>query len=229
MKTIRLYGDMGKRFGRSFRLDVATPAEAIRALSVTRPGFREYLQERWDQPFKVLVGKMAVDEAGLSCGVGQVDVIKIVPLVAGAKDGFESILIGAALIAIVGMTGGLAGAGMFGSLAGTSALSSMAVGMGISMMLGGVAQLLAVTPSQSPGSSSADGQTWTFSSPTLTVGQGGCVPILLGEMTIGGVVMSSGIDAHAWITRGFGGMAPDDNGTQGGNGDTAPWVWSKSY
>ncbi len=44
-KRIRLYGDMAKRFGREFRLDVATAAEAIRALCVIKPGFRQYLQE----------------------------------------------------------------------------------------------------------------------------------------------------------------------------------------
>ena len=40
MKTIRLYGELGKRFGREFKLDVQSPAEAVRALRVIVPGFQ---------------------------------------------------------------------------------------------------------------------------------------------------------------------------------------------
>ncbi|PNQ53699.1 phage tail protein, partial [Vibrio agarivorans] len=38
LRTIRLYGILGSRFGRTFRLAVSTPAEAVRALAVQIPG-----------------------------------------------------------------------------------------------------------------------------------------------------------------------------------------------
>jgi len=39
LRTIRLYGPLGTRFGREFRLAVDSPAEAVRALCVLLPGF----------------------------------------------------------------------------------------------------------------------------------------------------------------------------------------------
>ena len=42
MTTILLYGQL-RRFGRSFRLSVRTPAEAIKALCVQIPGFERFI------------------------------------------------------------------------------------------------------------------------------------------------------------------------------------------
>ena len=218
MKTVRLYGDMGKRFGRVFRLDVATPAEALRALRVTRPGFDAYLREHLDDPFRVIVGGEDRDEAGLHLPAGRSEVIKIVPVVKGAKDGFTQILIGAALIAAAVATGGT-------SLAWAQPFLQS---MGTAMVLGGVAQFLAAAPPVNPGGidGARDLETQTFGSPTLTTGQGGCVPLCYGTMRGGGHLVSAGIDAQTWQDKGFGGAAPDNAGTRGGDGDTSPWVWA---
>lgn len=42
MTTIRLYGQL-RQFGKSFRLSVRSPAEAIKALCVQIPGFERFL------------------------------------------------------------------------------------------------------------------------------------------------------------------------------------------
>ncbi len=228
LKQIKLYGEMRARFGKLHTLDVATPAEAVRALCVVQPGFRAYLQERLDAPFRVIVGTEDVDELGLTAPVGQAEVIKFIPVVAGAKDGLGQILMGAALIAAVYFTGGMAGAGF--SMIGTSWMSAAAISMGTAMVLGGVAGLLAKSP-DSIGSGldlSKDAETWAFSSPTLTAGQGGAVPLLYGTMRIGGTVISAGIDAQTRQDKGFGSAAPDNSGTRSGDGDTSPWVWAKA-
>lgn len=39
LKTIKLYGVLGQKFGHQFKLDVASPREAIRALSAQIDGF----------------------------------------------------------------------------------------------------------------------------------------------------------------------------------------------
>ena len=44
LRTIRLGGVLGKRFGRVHRLAVDSPAEALRALSVIKAGFREFME-----------------------------------------------------------------------------------------------------------------------------------------------------------------------------------------
>lgn len=229
LKTIKLYGEMRARFGKVHTLDVATPAEAVRALCVTQPGFREYLQDRLDAPFRVLVGSEGVDELGLTAPVGCTETIKFIPVVSGAKDGLGQILMGAALLAAVFYTGGMAGAGF--SMVGTSWLSSVAISMGTAMVLGGVSQLLAKAP-DSVGSGldfTKDAETWAFSSPTLTTGQGGCVPLLYGTMRIGGHVVSAGIDAQTWTVGGFDpAICTTDDGTRYGNGSSTPWVWAKA-
>lgn len=210
MKTIRLYGDMGRQFGREFLLNVASPAEAIRALSATRPGFRAYLRERADAPFRVMVGKADRDEQGLLAPVGSGEVIRIIPMVAGAKSDGVQMMFGAALIT-----------------AGAFFAQPWMIGMGASMTLGGIAQMLAPTPVvPTADQMGKDAETFSFSSPTLTVGQGGCIPVLYGTMRIGGHVVSAGVDAFVPAAGGFGAMCATDDGVRYGNGDSTPWAWS---
>jgi predicted phage tail protein len=224
-KTVRLYGDMGKKFGRVFELEVSNPAEAIHALRITVPGFDAYLREHMTDAFRVLVGSDDRGEEDLSAPMGQNEVIKIVPIITGSSDSpLGRIIIGAALIYL---TWGAAGASVMAGWGASAGLVSGVSAIGWSMVLGGVAQMLANTPAFGSGlSGNNDKETWSFGSPTLTTGQGGAVPLGYGTMRIGGAVISAGIDAHTWQDKGFGGAAPDNAGTQGGDGDTSPWVWA---
>ncbi len=220
MKLIRLYGDLGKKFGKRISLNVANSAEAIRALCVLKPGFRAYLYEHKSDPFQVIVGGEAMDEDGLRYPVGSGDTIKIVPVVRGSKDGFGSILMGIALI-VVSIYAPYMSVGLWG----TATVGSVIAGVGFSMVLGGVAGLLApAPPSTDPGQQ--DAKTWSFGSPTLTSGQGGCVPLGYGTMRIGGSIISSGVESQTWQAGGFGGLAQTDDGVTYGNGSSIPWSWS---
>jgi len=211
MKTIRLYGDLRKRFGREFKLDVATPAEAIHALRSQIPGFRSYFQEHARDLFRVIVGAEDRDEAGLEMPCGRSEVIKIIPVVAGADKGSVSFIVGA-VFAVVG----------------TVYQMPWLTNIGISMMAGGVAQMLADSPKGmfNPSTTTSDIDTFTFNSPTATTGQGGGVPVLYGKHRVSGHVISAGVDAQTWQDKGFGAAAPDNAGTRGGDGDTSPWVWA---
>jgi predicted phage tail protein len=100
---------------------------------------------------------------------------------------------------------------------------------GLSLVLGGAAELLSKPPAFAPSSldkGPADAPTYAFQGPHMTTGQGNCVPLLYGRCRIGGALISLGISPETWTTNGFGGAAPDEVGTRGGNGDTAPWVWA---
>ena len=59
IRTVRLYGKLGTRFGRRFELAVASPAEAIQALCVLLKGFRRELLESKDKgiAYAVFAGK----------------------------------------------------------------------------------------------------------------------------------------------------------------------------
>lgn len=151
MRTVRLYGDLGKRFGRVFRLDVATPAEAIRALVRIRPGFKRYLNDHAMDPFRVIVGGKDTNAEGLAHPCGRGESIKIVPVVAGAKDGLFQTILGGVLIAV-----------------GIITQQPWLTSIGVSMAMGGVAQMLADSPKGAfnPSTTTSDIDTFTFNSPT---------------------------------------------------------------
>ena len=211
MKTIRLYGSLRKKFGKEFRLDVGTPAEGIHALRCQVPGFRKHFQDHAADRFRVVVGGEDRDEAGLCAPCGRSEVIKIVPVVAGAKEGGFQFILGAVL-----------------TIVGTVYAMPWLSNIGMSMMLGGVAQMLADSPKGmfNPSTTTSDIETFTFNSPTATTGQGGSVPVLYGQHRVSGHVISAGIDAQTWQDKGFGGAAPDNDGTRGGDGSASPWVWA---
>ena len=188
MKTIRLYGDMGKRFGREFQLDVQNPAEAVRALCSQVSGFRAYLHQHAQSAFKVFVGGRNAHEALMNpCGSNEV--IRIAPTVQGAS-AVGRIILGAALIALavwnpvfLGMSKGV--------VAGV-------MGYGISMVLGGVVQLL--SPQQTYDSAASERPenrpSYNFNGPVNTTAQGHPVPLCYGRMIVGSAVISAGIETR---------------------------------
>jgi predicted phage tail protein len=187
LRTIRLLGDLGRRFGREHRLAVATPAEAIRALCVVRPGFRQYVEsrERW---FKVLVRKAPVAdfERELHLQHGQDASFTIAPVIAGAKSKFFQIILGVALIGLAVLNPAL------GAIAiGKTTLAAVAVNVGLSLVIGGVAQLLAPTPEYTEPVENQP--SYLFNGPVQTTQVGFPVPVGYGELIVGGARISTGI------------------------------------
>ncbi|GAA5787308.1 tail assembly protein [Chitiniphilus shinanonensis] len=192
MREVILYGPMRARFGRSFRLDVASPAEAIRALTAVVPGFRAWFarQAQAGAAYHVLVGQRDLAERELADLAPAEAPIRIAPALRGAKrGGLFQVILGAAMIAFAFSTGG---ASLLATL-GTNTASTV-VGLGASMVLSGVAQLLAPqvkagTPAERP-----DNQpSYVFDGPVNTTSQGQPVPVLYGELLVGSAVISAGI------------------------------------
>ncbi len=113
-----------------------TGSEAIRALAMQIPAFRQKLSDGW---YQVRIAGRDAGETELSARLNEPlangAVIHIVPRLAGAKSGgVFQVVLGAALIAVawwnpVGWLGAAAVSGMYAA--------------GASMILGGVAQMLA--------------------------------------------------------------------------------------
>ncbi|TCK37968.1 putative phage tail protein [Paraburkholderia sp. BL8N3] len=184
MMTVRLYGDLGARFGRRYLLDVHSPAEAIHALCVQLRGLRQYFLEHATQQFRVR-GRQDYDEHDIDypqC----TGTLKIVPLVQGTG-AFGKVLGGAAL-AIVGAVVSAYGAPQIG--AGL-------VSMGIGLALGGVAQMLAprvkgtATPEKAENTPSL-----AFDGAVNTMGQGGPVPLGYGRLRVGSQIISVGFSTN---------------------------------
>lgn len=189
MRTIRLYGDLGAQFGRVWRLDVKSPAEAIRALCYQIPGFRQYLQENSAPGYRVLAACAPRDEKTLALPTAA-ETIRIVPVVCGAGKGLGQIFLGAALIV-----------GSFflppaPLIAGFStSISSIAFSMGTSLVFGGISQALTKTPSTNSTSVERpeNRPSYAFDGAVNTSAQGNPVPVCYGMLLVGSQVISAGL------------------------------------
>ncbi|MFX4646879.1 tail assembly protein, partial [Acinetobacter baumannii] len=206
LKTIKLYGILGQKFGREFKLDVANTREAMRALSVQIAGFEHFMLHAHEQGLRFAVflkrknssnkrGKKrpAIYDhetkrliTGDNIGEEQLDmnteaeVIHIVPRVVGAGgNGILQTVLGAVMV-VVGVLVTV------GTLGGGAPLGAALIGSGIGMMLGGVAMMLMpkvdTTQDQNQDGNRANKG---FGGAVTTVAQGNPVPILYGQREIG--------------------------------------------
>src|SRR5260364_382864 len=163
MRDIRLYGHLGRRFGHRFRLEVASPLEAVRALSVQLPGFRDYLLTHSAPGYRFFVGQRNVGQEELhthSAG----SVIKIVPVIAGAGRGFLNVVLGAVLI----------GLAFWNPLAMPAWLIGGMKAVGTSLALSGVSQLLFCPPPLDVKDGPENQPSYAFDGPVTTLAHGHC-------------------------------------------------------
>ena len=190
MKIIRLYGELGKKFGKKFQLDVKDVAEAVRALCSILNGFTEYLVQD-EKYFKVFIGKENLGAGELAHP--HAGDIKIVPVIAGSGS-FGKILLGAALVYLTWGTGA--------TLLGSVALNSFVSSIGFSLLLGGVSQLLFKPPAaKGPREKPNNLPSYTFDGAINTVAQGNSVPLCYGTMLVGSQVISTGLSLDSVDAR----------------------------
>lgn len=206
LRQITLRGDLGERFGRDHWLDVATPAEAVRALEANHPGFLAYLQTLDGAcDFAVIVGgDTCLGESDGDHPLGRRS-LEFVPVVRGAGDngGIWQIIGGVVLLTIVTIATWGVGTGPTAMALGITeaTLTSILVSagaMGVALVLGGVAQMIAGTPKigvtdRERAQESDKLASYQFSGPVNTAGQGNPVPVVYGELIVGSQVISMGI------------------------------------
>lgn len=182
LTTVRLFGQL-RSFGRSYRLSVRTPAEAIKALCVQLPGFERFISNAKSRGlvFAVFRGKKNIGESEIGYQ-GEGDII-IAPVITGSKRaGLLQTVIGAVLI-VASFFAGPAGPGL------------MATGIGLAA--GGVIQMLSpqagglktsAAPENTPG--------YAFGSAKNTTASGNPVPLCYGRRRWGGAIISAAIYAE---------------------------------
>lgn len=176
LRKVRLYGSLAKFVGsRVLEADVSTAAEAVRFLVANFEGLEQHMA---DKHYKVITHtSLTADELH---DITNVDVIQIVPVVAGAGGPVARILTGIALIAI----------SFFVPFA-----APLLLGLGASLVLGGVAQLLTPVPKIGQGEDSVTDtkRSYNFSGIQQTSRAGTPVPLIYGKTLVGSVVISAGI------------------------------------
>lgn len=210
IRSVHLHGEAGRRFGRVFRLDVASPAEAVRALLTLRPGLRAFMRPgNW----RVIVGaahlRNAIDAASLAMHAGA-QAIHFVPVTnpRGGGDGGNVgkivagvIIIGAAII----LSGGTLAAPLAGL--GATAFAGITFGniaaLGVSMLAVGLVGLMTSAPTPQGGTAAdterarpEDRPSFLFNGVTNNSAQGGPVPLVFGRHLVGSVVVLAGIAAE---------------------------------
>lgn len=184
LKTIKLYGVLGKKFGKEFKLAVESTREAVKALSVQVPGFEQFMLNAHEQglAFAIFQDDENISEDQIDFDTGA-NVIKIVPKVmgAGGNGGVLQLVLGAVLIVAGFWTGGV-----------TSNLGVALIGAGAGMVVGGIAQML--TPKANAQDQNQDGNksNFGFGGAVTTIAQGNPIPILYGQREVGGFLVNAG-------------------------------------
>lgn len=190
MRNIILYGHLAKKFGKKHRLDVATAAEAVRALQCN---FKDFADALKIGEYHVVRGKsvdtgMSLDlEACRDFKLGQGD-LHIMPAVRGSKrGGLLKIILGVALVG-VGLFMGI-GTPLMGGLGIGATWGNVAM-VGAALALAGVAQLLAPEEEDD----SKKNESFTFSGPGNVYDQGYPIPVIYGRVKTGTLLVSGGVD-----------------------------------
>lgn len=189
MKTIKLHGILGKKFGQFFKLDVQTAREATHAIACQNAEFKRFMLEsdKLGLKFAVFLGRKNISENDID-NITDTDIIHIVPRIVGSGGSsfnWLQVIAGAVLI----------GVGIFNPLGGAWAATKGAalIGAGIGLTVGGIAGLLMPTVDMSNQDPDGNRANKGFGSAVTTVSQGNPVPILYGEREIGGFYASGGI------------------------------------
>ena len=196
LKTMRLKGLLGKKFGRVHQFHVADLRELIRAMCSQVPGFKKYVSNAHlnGVRFAFFSGKenIGLQEFDMSSAATE---FEMEPVLEGSKrGGVLQIVIGAVALVAAYFTAGasLAAIGLSGTV--PAAVTTALTGLGLSMTLGGVVQMLTPQPKYNVGaSSSTDNKpNYAFGAPVNTVAMGYPVPLLYGTREIGGAIISAG-------------------------------------
>jgi len=189
---VKLLGELGRRFGRSYQFMALSPKEVLSALSNQLDGFREYLRGAHENGvfFKLVTADpdgIDYNECMMPC-----DTLVIAPVITGAGGSGMSIgkiLLGAVLIGLAFIPG-------IGTVAATGAFSSIGTalfGVGGALLFGGIAELLTPTPKEPDEAE----ESFLFDRAADLTSQGLPIPLLYGEyLAVSPLIISSAISTE---------------------------------
>ena len=241
MQTVYLKGDMGERFGEKWSMNVANVQDIFKLIECQREGFKQYMLDCVENgvDFTVQRGEEFIDETELMLSLGKED-ITVTAVPAGSK-GNVGKLIMAAIMIYTGyyLVQGAAMTPALGSVAGevmgTTSAKIMTVGSNLgkagkllgytAMALGTSLGLRTIGEMMLPDAKDPEDDSHLFGGPLNTTTQGGAVPILYGEMMVGGHIINSSYTssmASSWNS----GMPGRDNplGIDVGSEDIGPEI-----
>lgn len=188
LRKIKLYGQLAKFVGHKvLEADVATAAEAVRFLVANWPELEQHMAKQY---YRVHTGGEDLLLEQINNPASQE--IKIVPVVAGAGS-VGRIILGVALVALAFVSFGSSFlGGAFAGLGAKGAIgSALFFNVGAALVLSGVAELISPTPRSEKDDPR---KSFSFSGIQNTSRVGLPVPVVYGEVLVGSVVVSAGVD-----------------------------------
>jgi predicted phage tail protein len=246
MTQVKLMGEMGERFGSEWECVDTNVRDILKCINIQTEGLQEYLLDCHNKniEFSIQSGDNLIEEfPELYLNIAREELI-ITPVPAGSGKGLGKLIAGLLLLAAflfmpglgAAMTsGGAAGAsvaagGAAGSISVAGALASgaalnlggMAVMMlGVNLGLMGLAEMSAPDPD-----ATTNDPSYLFNGAQNHIEQGKPVPLLYGELTIGGAPIYQGYTPglHNQYSKGVTTIAP----TNSQNSRTGPVVGTNS-
>lgn len=182
-RKIKLLGEL-EQFGGVWEVDTETIGDAFKLIDCQENGFRAFLLQAMEAGLDVaIVGKsFSIDEPLeliMDNVASQEDEIYVSLVPAGSGKGWGKILAGIILIIVGVITGGL---GTPATAAYFETAGLIITSIGVSLALQGITQLLTKTPD----ADKEEKNQGIFDGPDSTLKQGQPVPILYGELLVGG-------------------------------------------
>lgn len=197
LRTIKVYGHLAEHCGKkTFKALARTPAEAVRFLVSNYPGLRALMRDGY---YTVSAGAYSLElgqsPEQLGYPLSGEDEIKIIPVISGANFFRNALLViaGAALIATAIATGGTSLSFGLGGFSGGVGASAAVGNIGVGLALTGVAGFLTPTI-PTPDIDNDPRNNFNFSGVQNTSREGIPVPVAYGEVIVGSVVISSGLN-----------------------------------
>lgn len=196
MQTVYLNGGIAQ-FGEKWNTNCTTIRDIFKLIECQTPGFRNYLIQAYESGvgFEIKRGSEFLQEPEeLLLSLNNEDII-ITEVPAGSKSGGAKILAAIAIMIIAPYAAGaLTNAFATSTATGVAANAGIysgfmkaATAVAINLAINGVTQLLAPGPETEPDSR----ESYLFNGPVNTVAQGIPIPILYGELVVGGAPIST--------------------------------------
>lgn len=192
MVKVKLLGELGRKFGRSYEFMALNPREIISALGRQVKGFKDYMTRAHENGigFKLVTDDAyGINYEGVLMSCDQLVIAPVITGSGGRGLSVGQILLGVALIGLAFIPG-------VGTVAATGAFSTVGTalfGLGASMVLSGIAGLLSPTV-QTPTGDTKKKESYLFDRAAELTVQGYAVPVVYGRYLVeASLIISSSI------------------------------------
>jgi len=232
MTHVKLMGELGEKFGTDWHMATSSFRDIFKLIDCQTEGFKQYILESAEKglDFDILNGKELLEDGYSVMLEKPEDIVVITPKAAGAgslSDAFK-IIVGAILIIygpgwVEALTqeaaSAAAGVGEFEKAAAIVEYGKVAT-WGVSTLGVGLA-MSGVVGYMTPESPSEAGDSYLFDGPQNNTKQGIPVPLLYGELIVGGALTNIGfIDTKInYQQTGYTIISPDSSSPNGSYGD----------